>query len=201
MSDAVALERLQGMGEPNLSHQIRLSRGGRLYFGTMDSFNNDEEVVGSVPILAKKVGGDWVALPLTDPRLKDAAWAYTGGGPKPGEVWGVLDASLNVNQADLILAHSTDAGATFTISALHKPDEAADFDSFCLGPDGKGRISVYLSAEVSSASAKPGFYHFRTIDGGKTWSSAEYEPDAMSPGRDVPEDDQPTAPEAPARKV
>jgi hypothetical protein len=201
MSDAVPLDHLQNIGEPNLSHQIRLSKGGRLYFGTMDRYNNDDEVIASIPILAKKVDGEFVGLPLADTRLRDAAWAYAGGGPNKGEVWGVLDASLNANQPDLLVVHSTDAGATFTIRAIAKPDEVAEFDSFCMGPDGNGRVSVYVGADVSSDAIKPGYYHYRTTDGGKTWSKPEYEPDAMSPGREVPEDEQPNTPEAPPRKV
>jgi hypothetical protein len=75
-----------------------------------------------------------------------------------------------------------------------KPRASADFDSFSLGPDGKGRLTVYLSGEEASVS-RPGYYHYRSADGGKTWSKTpDYEPDAMTPGREVPEDEQPDSP-------
>src|SRR4051812_47116427 len=36
LSDAVDLDDLTKDAEPNLSHQLRLSRGGRIYFGTIN---------------------------------------------------------------------------------------------------------------------------------------------------------------------
>ena len=201
LSDAVNLDDLTKDGEADLSHQLRLSRGGRIYFGTINTFDNDEKQTSSLPIIAKKTGDSWRALVVEDPRLKDASWSYVGGGPHHGEVWGVLDASLDADQPELLLAHSSDGGATFTLTALHKPDPKADFDSFCIGPDKKGRVTVYVSPDPDSGSTKPGYYHFRTSDDGKTWSKPEYEPDVMWPARDVPDEDQPAAPDQPPRKA
>jgi hypothetical protein len=203
LSDAVDLDTLAGDREPNLSHQLHLSRGGRIFFGTLDTYDNDDKLVACLPIFARKNGAHWVALPLTDSRLKNASWAYVAAGPQRGEVWGILDACLEDDQPDLLVAHSTDSGATFSISAVHKPDESADFDSFCIGPDQRGRITIYLSADNAGKGKghKPGYYHFRTADGGATWSTPEYEPDAMSPAHDVPEEDQPDLSHQPAHKA
>ena len=201
LSDAVDLNRLLKDGEPDLSHQLHLSRGGRIYFGTIDSYDSDDRQIKSQPIIAKKNGDSWKALPIRDERLKDAAWSYVGGGPMRGELWGVLDASLDDDQPDLILVHSTDGATTFELTALHKPDAAADFDSFCIGPDMHGRVTLYLSPDPDAKSLKAGYYHFRTTDGGKTWSRPDYEPDVMWPAKDVPDEDQPATPDAPARKV
>ena len=201
LSDAVDLASLTKEGEPNLSHQLHLSRGGRVYFGTIDTFDNDDKQIASLPIIARKNGDTWRALAIRDPRLKEAAWSYVGGGPNRGEVWGVLDAALDDDQPDLMVAHSVDGGATFALVALHKPDDGAAFDSFCIGPDRKGRITLYLPPDPDAKHSKPGFYHFRTADGGKTWSDPEYEPDVMWPAHDVPDEDQPSGDATPPRKV
>jgi hypothetical protein len=201
LSDAVDLDQLTKDGEADLSHQLRLSRGGRIYFGTINTFDNDEKQTSSLPIIARKNGENWKALPIRDPRLKDAAWSYVGGGPHRGELWGVLDSSLDEDQPELLLAHSMDGGAKFVLSTLKKPDPKADFDSFCIGPDGKGRVTVYLAPDPDNEKSKPGYYHFRTSDGGKTWAKPEYESDVMWPARDVPDEDQPATSQAPPRKV
>lgn len=194
LSDAVDLEQLTKESKANLTQQLNLSRGGHIYFGELDTYDDDDNVTSSVPILAKRVHGNWKALPIIDPRLKNANWAYVGAGPHHGEVWGVLDASLDDNQPDLVLAHSTDGGATYSLSSLHKPDEVASFDSFCIGPDDQGRITVYVDAGDDAQHAKPGYYTYRTNDGGKSWSTKpDYEPDAMTPAKDVPDEDQPDA--------
>src|SRR5256885_1360883 len=201
-ADAVELDELTKECEPNLSHQLRLSRGGRIYFGTLNTYDNDDQATSSVPIIAKREGDNWRAIAIRDARLKNAAWSYVGGGPNRGEIWGVLDASLDDDQPDLLLAHSTDGGATFVLSALGKPDAAAEYDSFCIGPGGSGRVTLYRYPDPEEKNAsKPGFYHYRTNDGGKTWSKPEFEPDVMWPARDVPDDDQPPTNKAPARKV
>ena len=88
LSDAVDLNSLVKEGEANLSHQLNLSRGGRIYFGTIDTYDNDDKQIASLPIIAKKNGDSWKALPIRDDRLKDAAWSYVGGGPMRGELWG-----------------------------------------------------------------------------------------------------------------
>ncbi|HEX3358953.1 MAG TPA: hypothetical protein VHS31_18385 [Tepidisphaeraceae bacterium] len=201
LADAIDLDKLAGDAEPDMSHQLRLTRGGRIYFGTLSTFDNDDQPTSSVPIIARKHGEDWQAIAIRDNRLKNASWAYVGGGPNRGEVWGVLDAGLDDDQPDLLIAHSTDGGDTFSLRALHKPDPAADFDSFCIGPDHNGRITIYLDAENASNSSKPGYYHFRTTDGGQSWSVPDYEADTMHPARDVPDEDQPSTPTAPSRKV
>src|SRR5205814_6955008 len=169
--------------EANLTTKLELARGGRIYFGQLETYDQDDHVDSSVPIIARRNSGDgngaasesWKAIRIDDSRLHDAAWMYVGAGPKRGEIWGVLDASLDAKQPELLVAHSTDGGATFALINLHKPSDSADFDSFCLGPDGIGRITLYISGD-EDASARPGYYHFRTSDFGKTWSNnAQYE--------------------------
>ena len=133
--------------------------------------------------------------------MKDAAWSYVGGGPHRGEVWGVLDAaSMRINP-NLLLAHSSDGGATFTLVALHKPDPKADFDSFCIGPDKKGRVTVYVSPDpdsrIDQARLLPLSHERRREDVVRP----EYEPDVMWPAHDVPDEDQPAAPDQPPRKA
>jgi hypothetical protein len=177
-------------GDVQLGTKLQLAKGGTIYFGAINTYDEDENVNSSIPIIARLNDGKWKMLRIDDKRLHDADWSYVAAGPHRGEIWGMLDRALDAKQPDLLIAHSIDGGATFSQTALHKPNAVADFDSFCLGPDGNGRLTLYASGADESVD-RPGFYHYRTTDGGRTWSGPSYEPDAMSPGEDVPDEEQP----------
>jgi hypothetical protein len=193
MSSATPYAKLQtDDGDVQLGTKLQLARGGTIYFGAINTYDEDENVNSSIPIIARLNDGKWKMLRIDDKRLHDADWSYVAAGPHRGEIWGMLDRTLDAKQPDLLIAHSTDGGSMFTLTALHKPNEVADFDSFCLGPDGNGRLTLYASGADESVD-RPGFYHYRTTDGGRTWTGPSYEADAMSPGEDVPDEEQPDA--------
>jgi hypothetical protein len=196
MNDSIDLAKLLRADEQvNLTHKLNMQHdGGTIYFGELDTYDDEDQLASSAPIIVRKSGTRWRGIRVSDPRLKDANWAYVGAGPKPGEIWGILDQSSDIAdevQAELIIAHSTDGGQTFSLMPLPKPNDAASFDSICIGPNGRGRLTMYLSSEDESTE-RPGFYHFQTSDSGRTWArAARYEADALSAAQSVSDDEQP----------
>jgi hypothetical protein len=194
MSDSLELAKLLRADEqPNLTHKLALARSGTIYFGELDTYDDDDHVQTSAPMIARKSAGKWQGIRIDDTRLKNAAWSFVGAGPNRGEIWGALDQSVEDSkdlQADVLVAHSTDGGKTFRLIALHKPEASATFDSLCIGPDGHGRLTMYLPGD-DEAIARPGFYHFRTSDFGRSWQTPRYEADALSAAHDVGDDEQP----------
>jgi hypothetical protein len=174
----------------NLQNQITVS-GQSVYFGQLETYDSDGEVNGSIPVLARRDGQDVFGVKVqSDPKANEC-WAYVGAGPTKSEMWGIVDANLDDVTEDLLLVHSGDGGRSFAIQRLHKPHPAAEFDSFSMSREGLGRVSVYL-ARADSGPRGAGYYHYRTKDGGRTWSAAQYEHDSMLPAQDVPEDDEPS---------
>src|SRR4051812_42159231 len=65
LADAVDLQTLQSAEvEANLTDQVRLARGGRIYFGQLDTYDADDNVTATRPIIAQKSGDRWSALPI-----------------------------------------------------------------------------------------------------------------------------------------
>ena len=92
-----------------------------LYFGQAETYDNDDNVIATEPIVVARVGASWMALSLADPRIDNAEWLFNAAGPKAGEIWGVLDDQIDEKSAAvLLLAHSSDAGQTWTITPLPK---------------------------------------------------------------------------------
>lgn len=200
-AQAVELDTLTRDGaEASMWYQLRPHSADRILFGQMDTLSDDDEVLTTAPIIAWYTNEQWTAIKITDPRLRDAAWVYVAAGPAKGEIWGILDQNLDAHQKDVVLVHSLDAGATFELTSIRKPQTTANFDSFCIDSKGHGRLSVYLDAGGEKKN-RPGFYHFRTIDAGRTWSPGEYEADATSPADDVPDAQQPIESAKPVQKV
>lgn len=200
-SDATDLIKLEKDGaEANMLYQIKTKRSQRICFGQLETYDDDDNVVSTVPCVAWVSHDHWQAVEIDDSRLNNAAWETVVAGPSKGEIWGILDQNLDDRQANVLLVHSTDGGETFQITAIAKPSENADYDSFCMDEHGHGRMTVYLDAK-NEKHAKAGFYHYRTTDGGRTWSKAEYEPDGTAPAEDVPDDDQPDDSSKPVQKV
>ena len=178
-----------GERDVDLTNRISYEGDNILYFGQADTYNDDGDVKSTLPLVVASVKGRWLALNVEDSRVKDAEWQFVATGPADGEIWGVLDDSLNHKAAVLLLAHSTDYGKTWTVTSVQKPFGAGDFDSFCLDKSGRGRLSVYVSLDDKHPNCA-GFYHLRTTDSAKTWSAAEHELDALDPAEDIPEDEE-----------
>jgi hypothetical protein len=200
--DAVDLDDVARDDEqPDMTYQIASKRSPHIYFGQLDVFDDDDKVTATTPIIAWNRNDHWTAIKISDSRLKNAAWKYVVAGPTRGEIWGVLDQDLDDKENDVLLVHSIDAGQTFNLIAIRKPKPAADFDSFCMDRTGHGRVTVYLEMGDGKHDERPGYYHYRTTDGGKTWSAPEYEPDGTAPADDVPDDQQPSDNPKPIQKA
>jgi hypothetical protein len=164
-----------------------------VYFGEVDQYDGDDEdakVISSLPILAVKDGDDWRAVPMVGRGLADTGWKYVGAGPRPREVWGVLDTTAGDGDTEFVVAHATDGGNTFALSSFHKPCRQASVYDFAMDRAGNGRITLSLDEAVGRH--KPGLYHYETTDGGATWTpKPRFEPDAMVRAESVPDEEQP----------
>ncbi len=170
--------------------------GRAVYFGEVDEYDgdgDDAKLLSTLPVVAVKDGADWKAVPLAAAGLADTGWKYVGAGPAGGEVWGVLDTAAGDGGPAVVLAHSTDAGATFTLGRLPKPCPQATVFDFAMTGDGHGRVTLALDETVGPDH--PGLYQYDTADGGRTWSTRpRYEPDGMTRADAVPDDEQPDPP-------
>jgi hypothetical protein len=213
LSDAVPLNRFRGdHTDVDLRQHIAFDNGeGRgsgggggndFYFGQCDTLDDNGETAATEPLVVAKVRGGWGAITLKDDRLANAEWQFVASGPAAGEIWGVLDDTLTARGKVLLLAHSTDAGETWGVTAIGKPFGAGESDSYCTDKTGRGRLTVYVAGDRRHR-ARGGYYHLRTTDGGVTWSAPEHEPDALDPAEEVPDtgDDPEPLRESPLRSV
>jgi hypothetical protein len=188
LADAVPLEHFHADNtEIDLRQRIAFEGKRELFFGQSDVYDEDDEVVATVPLIIASTKGVRTAVSIADARLNNAEWQFVASGPKSGEAWGVLDDTVTGRGKVVLLAHSTDAGQTWSVSAIDKPFGAGEYDSFSMSADGRGRLTVFVPATKDDAK-RAGFYHFRTTDGGRTWSRPEHEPDALDPAEPVDPD-------------
>jgi hypothetical protein len=201
VADAVPLSQLRTNDtDIDLASRVNTSKRA-LLFGQLDTSDSDGDVVATEPVIAfKDATGNTQVLKVADERLNDGTWMFVASGPKHGEIWGVLDAGLDAMQENVILAHSTDDGETFTLIAIAKPDRRADYDSFCLDKSGHGRLSVFLAGD-EKRHLKQGYYNYLTTDGGATWSSPQREPDALKRADDISDDEQDDSDSPPTRRA
>jgi hypothetical protein len=192
LSSAVPIDHFRDEShDVDLRNQLSFPKTGDVYFGQCDTYDNDPDTAtATTPLIVAASKGAWVALDLKDARLANAEWQFVASGPADGEIWGVLDDTLTHKGKVILLAHSTDAAQTWTITQVTKPFETGEYDSFAMDKSGHGRLTVYLTPTTRHPS-RSGFYHFHTTDGGKTWSSPDHENDNLDPADDVPTDEDP----------
>ncbi len=197
LSDAVPLNTLAINDlEVNLTDKLTPpATTQNIYFGELDDYGNDpdnDEPIAALPIIAVRRDGIWLAVPLAGEGMRDAGWHYVAAGPGAKEIWGAIDTVAGESRSSFVLAHSTDGGETFEMTAFRKPARRAEFFDFAMSADGHGRATVSLDADTSSHKA--GLYHYQTNDDGKTWLAPRYEPDAMKRAVPVPDEEQPDEP-------
>ena len=192
LDDAVPIARFRTEAtEVDLRNQIKYEgQEDAIYFGQADTVDKDGEVAATQPLVVARVKGGWMALTLKDTHLPNAEWQLVATGPAQDEIWGVMDDVLNHAGKVILLAHSRDAGKTWTVWPVNKPFDTGDYDSFCMDKSGRGRLTIYIAPDEKHPR-RAGFYHLRTTDGGSTWSAPEREADALDPADDVPEDEDP----------
>jgi hypothetical protein len=193
MADAQALKNFESTTDQmQLIYRVQLVNvrsKPTIFFGEVHTRQN-EATVGA--FIAQDKNGSLQGLILNDPTLVGCGWEWVGGGPGAGEVWGILDSQDDSGPDNLALVHSTDGGANWELAMLRKPVYYATFADFAMAGDGHGRISLYVEGDYKG-SVKAGYYHYRTLDGGKTWSAPQWEKDEMTAGEQVPDSQQPEA--------
>jgi hypothetical protein len=134
---------------------------------------NDEKKSSS-PVLLKKFGNNWKFIEVSEAR--DQEWVYAAACPSRNEIFAVLDAAGD-NEADqLLLLRSTDKGSSWQyFSAIKKNTPAAEYAGFSISKTGEGRLTMHLDEDEDDIAH--GYYHYRTADGGKTWTGPSFEPD------------------------
>jgi hypothetical protein len=189
MADARPLLRFRTAGDSvDLALKLRPPRVEKpLYFGELTNADGQ-----TLPVVVVKENGQLKALPLELEYAFDQ-WQSVVAGPRPGEVWGVLDQEDKDSRgAEVVLAHSVDRGQTWQVGLLPKPCPLAAFYDLVFSPDGRGRVTLVLEKPCpDDPHIKSGLYHYRTTDGGATWSAPIFEPDTTHPADEVPEDEQP----------
>jgi hypothetical protein len=203
MTDAFPVERFEGGGvEVSLTQRIQFTGGRELLFGQAEAYDENDDVVATSPVIVQDRGGVRTGVSVADPRLANGEWQFVGTGPRRGEAWGVLDDTLTSRGRAVLLVHTTDSGATWTVTPIDKPFGAAgEYDSFAMSRDGHGRLTIYV-AGTRQRPRRAGFYHFRTTDGGATWSpSPEHERDDLTPADDADVDDPPPDATPPGQRV
>jgi hypothetical protein len=137
---------------------------------------NEKDETGS-PVVLKKIDDQWKILELTE--AGDQEWVYAGAcGPRK-ELWGILDSATETPVQQLTLMHSTDDGATWQFfAAVKKPADDAEFEAFSMAASGAGKLSMHLADDADKVLH--GYYQYRTIDGGKTWTGPTFEADDVT---------------------
>jgi hypothetical protein len=182
------LIKLQQAGD-STEFSFKLSTGQEgdrvLYFGEIK--NGDDQLM---PIVAQRAGKQFVAVKMQKTLGYDQ-WQQVVSGPRNDEIWGFFDQSEENQTHEMTLIHSLDGGQTLRLAVMRKPCKEATFYDFVMAKNGSGRLTLGLAKDCNSG-IKAGLYHYKTTNGGLTWSRPEYEPDATQPSEDVPDDEQPS---------
>jgi hypothetical protein len=187
VDDFQPLMKLERGGEnTEFSFKLSLGQDGDrvLYFGEIK--NSDDQLM---PVIAQRNGKHYVAVKMKKDWGSDQ-WQNVLYGTHDGEIWGLFDQSEENQTRDVTLLHSQDEGRSFQLAVLPKPCKDATFYDFVMAKDGSGRLTLALAKDCGP-KIKAGLYHYRTTDGGQTWSRPQFEPDATQPADDVPDDEQP----------
>lgn len=95
-------------------------------------------------------------------------------------VWGIVDTDVEGRGWTLEIVFSRNGGKSWRhVSSLKKPYFAAEFNSFRMGPKGKGSLTIYLD-DSDGWLHKRGYYVYSTWDWGQRWTRAHYSSDLLS---------------------
>jgi hypothetical protein len=96
------------------------------------------------------------------------------------KVWGIADADVEGRGWTLEVVFSRDGGRSWRhVGSLKKPYFTAEFNSFRMGPKGRGSLTIYLD-DSADRSHKRGYYVYSTRDWGQRWTGARYSTDLLS---------------------
>jgi hypothetical protein len=132
------------------------------------------EATASSPLILKKIGTGWKIVKLAEADYQE--WVYAAAISGRKEIWGILDASGENHAAQLTLVRSVDDGMTWQFfAAVKKPTSDAEYAGFSMAANGEGRLSMHLDDDTDGIAH--GYYHYKTVDGGKQWTGPTFEGD------------------------
>lgn len=114
-------------------------------------------------------------------ELSGMSWHFVG--VVGDEIWAVLDNNVESLGWQLLLVRSSDEGATWAGTRIKKVSYWAAFEHLRMSASGIGRLTIRLDEAypTEGTTFEPGLYHYRTANGGRSWSEAEWEPDDLRP--------------------
>lgn len=114
--------------------------------------------------------GVFASLP-EDERLQQAGWVAAR--QHGDRIVGILDSKVEAPGWEILVAHSQDAGQSWTIGpVLRKPYYMARLDAFELDEAGRGRLTLSLDDDYGSGQPT-GRYLATTDDGGRSFTAFE----------------------------
>jgi hypothetical protein len=132
------------------------------------------EATASSPLILKKIGSGWKIVKLAEADYQE--WVYAAAISGRKEIWGILDISGENHAAQLTLVRSVDDGLSWQFfAAVKKPTRDAEYAGFSMADNGEGRLSVHLDDDTDGIAH--GYYHYKTVDGGKQWTGPTFEGD------------------------
>lgn len=133
-------------------------------------------VTQSRPAILAKTDDKWLVLPFEGDLLQQSGWEYVGSTHDRTQMFAVLDNQIESPGWDLVILASSDGGRTWTLrSTLRKVCYYAGFHDFVMDRKGRGRLTILLNDDYHDDITE-GLYHYRTSDGGCTWTGPEHEP-------------------------
>jgi hypothetical protein len=137
---------------------------------------NDKDDTGA-PVVLKKIDDQWKILEIAE--AGDQEWVYAAACTPRHELWGILDSASDTRAAQLTLMRSTDDGLTWQFFAgVKKPVIEAEYAGFFMAANGEGKLTVHLDDDADKVMH--GYYHYKTFDGGKTWTGPTFEGDDIT---------------------
>lgn len=138
------------------------------------------------PAVHLQVGGAWSARVLhVDDQAPDStpesgwSWALVSAQEHESALIAVLEWRVESPGHELVLVASDDGGRTWVErSRLQKPHYMSEASELVLDARGQGRLTIEL-VDCADCGIPRGLYHYRTIDGGRTWSEPEHEPNTL----------------------
>lgn len=142
----------------------------------MAAVQDDDKDTGAAVVL-KKLHGQWKIVEFAE--AGHAEWVYAAAITPRKELWGVLDAAGETRAPQLTLVRSTDNGVSWRyFAAVKKPAADAEYAGFAMAADGQGRLSMHIDDD--DAGVSHGYYHYKTLDGGKSWTGPTFEGDDVT---------------------
>jgi hypothetical protein len=139
-------------------------------------FADCRTVIQCHPVILVKERDGWKGIRL---EARQQGWEYVGASANGDELWAVLDGQVEGHSWELTLVNSEDRGKTWcVVSTVRKTCYYAGFHDFAMADDGSGRVTILLCDDYNDET-RAGMYHYRTSDGGRTWSLPEWEPSAV----------------------